>query len=142
MHLIRVEGDDGERLHNAMLAFSARLGMALHREIMGRAVDPQAYVFARYFSSNDIAMDDFPKGMFELLRNPRTLRAGRKHKSDEFLYDHVYDAEEDRFLAFAMVRESFACATMITREPPPIEPNSGQMFRPGFLKGFDWRKLP
>lgn len=140
LHLITVEGEDGERLHNAMLAFSARLGMALYREIVGKPVDHEAHIFARYFSSGNIALDEFPDKLFEGLQNPRTLRAGRKHKSDEFLYDHMYDGE--RFMAFAMVRESFACLAMITPEPPEEEPELGRMFRPGFLKGFDWRRLP
>lgn len=142
LHITRVEGDNAERLHNAMLGFSARLGMALHREILDRPVAKDAYVFARYFSSHNIAMDEFPPGLFDELKNPRTLRAGKKEKSQEFLYDHVYDAEGDRFLAFAMFRESFACAIVITNEPPPEKPLSGQVFRPGFLRGFDWRQVP
>lgn len=143
MHLTRVTGDNGIRLHNAMNAFSGRMGMALYHERVGRPVKQGAYIHAHYFSSYEIETETIPPGIFVPLKNPRTLQAGIKEKSDQFLYDDYYDDQADYYACFAMVRRSFAAWVVISDEliAQPGRAANGAVYRPGFLKGFDWRSI-
>jgi hypothetical protein len=143
MHVIELTDDNGTRLHNAMNAFAGRMGMALYRETVGRPVAQGMYIHAHYFTSWDIATDTIPPEVFVPFKNPRTLRQGVKEKSSEFLYDNYYDDEIDYFACFAMVRESFAVWVVISRDvvAMPQQARNGAVYRPGFLRGLDWRKV-
>jgi hypothetical protein len=143
IHITEVTGDNGTRLHNAMNAFAGRLGIALYRERAGKMVSPEHYVHAHYFTSWEIAMDAIPPEVFVPLKNPRTLRAGAKEKSSEFLYDDYYDPEVDYYACFALVRESFAAWVVISKDlvAMPDHARNGAVYRQGFLRGLDWRRV-
>lgn len=143
MHVSEVKGDDGIRMHNAMNAFSGRLALALYREKVGRPAGPDLFIHAHYFTSYEIAADLIPPELFTVLRNPKTLRAGRKEKSNQFLHDSYYDPDDDYFTCLALFRESFACLSVISRDliAAPDQARNGAIYRPGFLKGYDWRKI-
>lgn len=140
-HLVQVTGDNGERLHNVMLAFAARMGLSLYRHGVGHIVPKDAHIFARYYGSYELQNNLLPTGLFDILHTPKTLRNGRKEKSKEYLYDYASDEEGGLFMSFSLFRESFACLSIISNTPPPEEANGDNIFRPGFLQGYNWRQV-
>lgn len=141
---IQAKGENASRMHYAMHAFCARLGLALYREKAGKFASENMRIYANYYSAQEIYQNEIPDAIFKVFHNPTPLAAGRNSSDNQFLYDTYYDGNPtDYFVIFASVRESFC--TFVVIQPDLLEfeitSNKGAVFRPGFLKGLDYRDV-
>jgi len=142
--VIHISGDNAARMHYAMNAFCARLAMALFQQRVGRPAGLDMRIYTTYYTAAEIHMGEVPDAIFQVMREPKTLRNGRRDAADQFLYDWYYDDEGgEYFVTFASFRQSFCPFVMIKPDLMDFEihGNKGAVFKPGFLKGLDYRDV-
>ncbi|WP_421761600.1 hypothetical protein [Devosia sp.] len=127
------------RLHRALNAFSARIGLALFRELTGGAVPRDSVAIARWYSNFELENESTIESLLHSLGAPRTLAMGRKNVLEQFRYwGGAATDDSSQFVSFAAFRESFGTLTIIrTADGPEVDLEDTQnAFRPGFLNGF------
>nr|WP_295885142.1 hypothetical protein [uncultured Devosia sp.] len=111
--------------------------MALHRETSGNVVGQEAGVAAHWLSNARLDENTAINEMLESLGHPRSLRQGAWHVADQFRYwTAIADDDEALFACFAAFREAFGIVAFVAPDHRQLE-GRGELFRPGFLKGFE-----
>lgn len=127
------------RLHRALNAFAARIGLALFRELTGNATPRGAVAIARWYSNFELENDSAIETLLQSMGAPRTLSMGRKNVVEQFRYWGGAPTDDaSQFVSFAAFRESFGTLTVIhTDGASEVDLHENQnAFRPGFLRGF------
>lgn len=71
---------------NELLLFGAKCGLALHWQLKKEPLGSSGQVLVMFFSNAQLASDEFPKQLFELLPEAKTLRQGQKTVEGAFAY--------------------------------------------------------
>jgi hypothetical protein len=108
---------DGPLLTKHMLAFAAKLGLALHFEATGRCIPRSGRVRPAWFSNAQAFRGDIPPSLTAHLPPSRTLRQGRKHVGDQFRYSWLVSDVGFEGVFYASFRESFAVAALTAFDP-------------------------
>ena len=98
---------DGPLLTAHLETFAAKMGFALHYELMGAPVPASGGVKPMWFSNLQALNGQIPDLLFQMLPSPSTLRQGEKSVGSQFLYSHAA-GESDHMLYFASFNLSFA----------------------------------
>lgn len=69
-----------------MTRFGAKLALALHYEFTGNIVPLSGGVLVRWFSNHDAIAGGIPPSLFDVLREPMTLRQGTWSVPEQFLW--------------------------------------------------------
>lgn len=142
---IQISGPNAARMHYAMNAFCARLALGLYRQRVGKPAAPQMRIYATYYTAAEIQLGEVDPRIFQVMREPKTLKAGRNSAANQFQYDWYYDDADPHgfFVMFAEFRKSFCPFVMIKPDLMDFEiyGNKGAVFKPGFLKGMDYRDV-
>ena len=99
---------DGPILRHHMLTFAAKLGFALHFENLGTRVPDEGGVQPFYFTNVSAARGELPRAVIDVLPDPRTLKQGTKHVSDQFSYSFKPTEEKRHNVFYAVFNDAFA----------------------------------
>lgn len=103
---------NGPIMERHMRIFGAKLGFALHFEAHGLPVPPAGGVQPMYFTNVNAAKGEIPRGLLELLPEPKTLRQGGQNVSSQFKYSSLITEERRHSLFYAVFNEAFAVAAV------------------------------
>jgi hypothetical protein len=106
---------DGPILHDYLLTFAAKMGLALHFEETQRFVPCGGALLPRWFSNLQHFQGEIPSTLLDVLPAPRTLRQGRKQVEEQFQYSSTMANDGTFGIHFASFRLSFAvcCVTAV-----------------------------
>jgi hypothetical protein len=100
----------GPILTGHILAFGAKLGLALHFELHKRAVPIAGGVLPIWFSNAQAVRGEIPENLLAMLPAPRTMTQGKQHVGDQFQYSWTTTDDKHHSLFYAVFRQSFAIA--------------------------------
>lgn len=107
---------NGPILTSHILAFGAKLGLALHFELHKRAVPISGGVLPIWFSNVQAARGEIPGNLLAMLPAPRTMKQGKQHVGDQFQYSWTTTDDPDHTLVYAVFRQSFAIAATTAKD--------------------------
>jgi hypothetical protein len=124
------------RLHAAIHAFAARLGMALYYDHHKQPVRDDQRVVVHWQTNLQLDQDEVLEGVLRSIGNPRTLAMGRQAFPNVFRYwSGAPEDDASRFFSFAAFRESIGLTAVVV-PMGDLSENDDAVFCPGFLKGF------
>jgi hypothetical protein len=85
----------------------------------------------------NILEDGLPQELLNLVGPPKTLRQGRRHVAEQFLYSGVCSIERITSAHLATFRQSFAVIAFVSEDgvvPDGPMHHGDAVFSPGFLK--------
>jgi hypothetical protein len=103
---------DGPLVTKHMRIFAAKMGFAIHFEVVGKPVPHTGGVLPIWFSNAQAVRGEIPPSLLEMLPSPRTLQQGSMEVSDQFQYSWAVTEEKDHVFVYAVFRHSFAAATI------------------------------
>ena len=125
----------GPLLNAAMNKFAAKLGLALHYHTTGSILPVTGALGVRWFSNFEAWQGKLPEELVGMFPNPKTLKQGQKHVSDQFLYDSIHAPEAGMSGHYATFRNSFAVMAIAAEvDNEAVNEKTKNMFRPGCLK--------
>jgi hypothetical protein len=133
-HAVAIRADS--RLVRALVAFAARVGLALYRHQFGRPAPTGAAIHASWHPNAHLDDDTDIEELLQSMGRARTLTQGRREVFDQFrFWSAVPDDAADQLCCFAAFRKSFGILAVI--DPSGAHhPEDDQAFSPGFLQGF------
>jgi hypothetical protein len=130
---------DGPISMSYLRAFGARLAFAMYFNETGRIVPNNGGALARIYSNLDLFQDTVPQEIFDILPDPSTLAAGKKHVGSQFKISTRAADGGGMTITFASFRLSFAimaaAADELTKLQDPELPPAAEPLVPGYLKG-------
>jgi hypothetical protein len=140
-YAISLDGQD--RLHSAMRAFGARVGLALYRERVGQPAPSESVILARWYSNVQLEHDEQVENFIRSFGAPHTLVMGRQNVVEQFrFWGGPAGDDPTLFGAFAAFRQSFGVVAIISTDSASTGwdatalANNASAYRPGFLKGY------
>ena len=124
------------RLHSAVRAFAARLGMALYYDHHKQPVTDEQRVVVQWQTNLQLDTDEVLEAMLRAIGNPRTLAMGRQAFPKVFRYwSGVPEDDPSTFVSFTAFRESLGITALVLPKDT-VSDNEQFVYRPGFLRGF------
>lgn len=122
-------------LVSLMIAFAARVGLALYRSQYGEPAPANSVIFASWHPNAHLDNDALIEELINAMGAVKTINQGQWHVAEQFRYwgASAIDAP-DQFACFAAFRQSFGILAAV--RPSGDDDNDGVAFRPGFLKGY------
>lgn len=107
---------NGPILERHMLTFGAKLGFALHFEILGSRIPQEGGVQPLYFTNVNAAKGELPRDIIDLLPGPKTLKQGRQNVSEQFNYSWLITEECRHNVFYAVFNEAFCILAVSTSD--------------------------
>lgn len=126
----------GGRLPRALVAFGARVGLALYRHHFGRPAPAEASIHSSWHPNAHLDSDDTIEELLRSMGQAQTLAQGRWHVSEQFRFWSAAPSDApDLFCCFAAFRQSFGVLAVVDPNGPRYDDDHLE-FSPGFLQGF------
>ena len=127
----------GPILSDVMYSFAAKMAFALHFQLTGKVLPPEGAVMALWQTNVNFMQGQYPQEFIEKLGAPRTLRQGKWHVGEQFLYKSIGSENGELTGHFATFRRSFGIIAFgdedSERVTPPAYSDHLRIFNPGWL---------
>jgi hypothetical protein len=122
----------GPILNKLMMAFGAKLGIALHYQSLGHALPLNGAVFVRWYSNYDAVTDELPDDLIRLMGPSASLSQGRWTVEDQFQFGRATTDEGTMAAHFASFRQSFGIVMFSADDSSKMQDAPpDHVFRPG-----------
>lgn len=128
----------GRLLNRAIHRFAAKLGYALHFQLIGKPVPPNGAACVWWLTNYQAVKGDMPHQLLDMMGESQTLRQGSWNVGNQFRYASIGTQEGTMSAHFASFRFSFAICAFVAEVGdivrPPDDISHVTLHKPGWLQ--------
>ena len=132
----------GPLMTSVMTTFAARVGLALHHRMTGEIIGPNGGVFANWFTNHQRMEGLLPDDFLQTLGPDHTMVQGTKDVRNQFSFAFSKGSDHGVRGYWSTFRHSFATMAFVSQSVSDFSVvRPGDIFRPGFLRGYSVKRL-